>query len=124
MTLRTYPEGQPHPGPIGRAAADSEPAWPVPPAPPAGAPDVVVLLFDDLGFAQLGCFGGLGGRIRTPHIDRLAAEGLRYQNFHTTALCSPSRAALLTGRNHHSVGIATITEQQNYIREQEVCHNG
>ncbi len=111
MTIRTYPEGQPHPGPIGRRAADSEPAWPVPPAPPAGAPNVVVLLFDDLGFAQLGCFGGLGGRIRTPHIDRLAAEGLRYQNFHTTALCSPSRAALLSGRNHHSVGIATITER-------------
>lgn len=111
MTLRTYPEGQPHPGPIGRAAADSEPAWAVPPAPPNGAPNVIVLLFDDLGFAQLGCFGGLGGRISTPHIDRLAAEGLRYQNFHTTALCSPSRAALLTGRNHHSVGIATITER-------------
>ena len=70
----------------------------------------MIVLFDDLGFAQLGCFGGLGGRIRTPHIDRLAAEGLRYQNFHTTALCSPSRAALLTGRNHHSVGIATITD--------------
>ena len=111
MTLRTYPEGQAHPGPIGRSTADSEPAWPMPPSPPAGAPNVVVVLFDDLGFAQLGCFGGLGGRIKTPHIDRLAATGLRYQNFHTTALCSPSRAALLTGRNHHSVGIATITER-------------
>ena len=111
MTLRTYPEGTPHPGPIGRTTALSTPAWPVPPSPPEGAPNVVIVLFDDLGFAQLGCFGGLGGRIRTPHIDRLAAEGLRYQNFHTTALCSPSRAALLTGRNHHSVGIATITER-------------
>jgi len=111
MTLRTYPEGQPHPGPIARFAADSDPAWPVPPAPPEGAPNVVVVLFDDLGFAQLGCFGGLGARIKTPHIDRLASTGLRYQNFHTTALCSPSRAALLTGRNHHSVGIATITER-------------
>jgi arylsulfatase A-like enzyme len=111
MTLRTYPEGSPHPGPIGRVAAESEPAWPVAPAPPPGAPNVLVVLFDDLGFAQLGCFGGLGGRIRTPHIDCLAAEGLRYQNFHTTALCSPSRAALLTGRNHHSVGVATIMER-------------
>jgi arylsulfatase len=111
MTLRTYPEGERHPGPIGRAAADSEPAWPVPPSPPAGAPNVLVILFDDLGFAQLGCFGGLGGRIRTPHIDRLAEQGLRYQNFHTTALCSPSRAALLTGRNHHSVGVAAIMER-------------
>ena len=111
MSLRTYPEGQPHPGPIGRATAESQPAWPLPASPPAGAPNVIVVLFDDLGFAQLGCYGGLGGRIRTPHIDRLASAGLRYQNFHTTALCSPSRAALLTGRNHHSVGMATITER-------------
>lgn len=111
MSLRTYPEGTPHPGPIGRTSADSEPAWPVPPAPPDGAPNVMVVLFDDLGFAQLGCFGGLGGRIRTPSIDRLAERGLRFVNFHTTALCSPSRAALLTGRNHHSVGIAAITER-------------
>lgn len=111
MTLRTYPEGTPHPGPIGRTVAESEPAWPVPAGPPPGAPNVLVILFDDLGFAQLGCYGGLGGRIRTPNIDRLAAHGLRYQNFHTTALCSPSRAALLTGRNHHSVGVATILER-------------
>ncbi len=111
MTLRTYPEGTSHPGPIGRVVADSEPAWPVAPAPPPGAPNVVAILFDDLGFAQLGCFGGLAGRIRTPHIDRLAGEGLRFRNFHTTALCSPSRAALLTGRNHHSVGVATIMER-------------
>lgn len=111
MTLRTYPEGTSHPGPIGRVVADSEPAWPVVPAPPPGAPNVVAILFDDLGFAQLGCFGGLAGRIRTPHIDRLAGEGLRFRNFHTTALCSPSRAALLTGRNHHSVGVATIMER-------------
>ena len=111
MTIRTYPDDGEHPGPIGRTTAESESAWPVPPTPPAGAPNVLVIVLDDLGFAQLGCYGGLGGRIRTPHIDRLAAEGLRYRNFHTTALCSPSRAALLTGRNHHSVGMATITER-------------
>ena len=111
MALRTYPEGGEHPGPIGRTIAESEPAWPVPPPTPDGAPNVLVVLFDDLGFAQLGCFGGLTGRIRTPHLDRLAERGLRFQNFHTTALCSPSRAALLTGRNHHSVGVATIMER-------------
>jgi arylsulfatase A-like enzyme len=109
--LRTYALNDPHPGPIGKTAADSEPAWPVSPTPPAGAPNVVVIVLDDLGFAQLGCFGGLGGRVKSPNIDRLAAHGLRYQNFHTTALCSPSRAALLTGRNHHSVGVATIMER-------------
>lgn len=111
MSLRTYPEGAPHPGPIHRTAAESVPAWPVPEAPPANAPNVLIFVFDDLGFAQLGCYGGLGGRVNTPNIDRLAAEGLRFQNFHTTALCSPSRAALLTGRNHHSVGVATIMER-------------
>ncbi|MDA8367914.1 MAG: arylsulfatase [Actinomycetota bacterium] len=111
MTLSTYPDGTPFNGVIGTTPASSSPSWPVPPAPPEGAPNVVVILLDDLGFAQLGCYGGLGGRIRTPHIDRLAAEGLRYQNFHTTALCSPTRAALLTGRNHHSVGVAAVMER-------------
>jgi arylsulfatase A-like enzyme len=109
--LRTHPQGDPHPGPIGKTTADSQPSWPVGPQPPPNAPNIVLIVLDDLGFAQLGCFGGLGGRIQTPHIDRLAAQGLRYQNFHTTALCSPSRAALLTGRNHHSVGVATIMER-------------
>ena len=70
-------------------------------APPAGAPNVVFIVLDDVGFSDLGCFGS---EIETPHIDRLAAGGLRYTNFHTTALCSPTRACLLTGRNHHSVG--------------------
>jgi arylsulfatase len=64
-----------------------------------------MIVLDDVGFAQLGCYGS---SIRTPHIDRLAAEGLRYTNFHTTALCSPTRACLLTGRNHHSVGMGTL----------------
>src|ERR1700754_1169155 len=64
-------------------------------------PNVVVLMLDDVGFGHLSPFGG---PIRTPNIERVAARGLRYTNFHTTALCSPSRAAFLTGRNHHSVG--------------------
>jgi arylsulfatase A-like enzyme len=67
-------------------------------------------VLDDVGFGQLGCYGGLGARVETPNIDRLAASGIRYNNFHTTALCSPTRACLLTGRNHHSVGMGSITE--------------
>lgn len=72
-------------------------------------PNVVIFLLDDAGFAHLGAFGGL---VETPNIDRVARMGLRYTNFHTTALCSPSRAALLTGRNHHSVGTGVISELQ------------
>lgn len=71
------------------------------------APNVVVILFDDLGFAQLGCFGA---DIETPNIDRLAAGGLRYNQFHVTALCSPTRASLLTGRNHHAVGVGFLVD--------------
>ena len=75
-------------------------------APPAGgAPNVLLVVLDDVGFAQLGCFGS---DIDTPHLDGLAAGGLRYPNFHTTALCSPTRACLLTGRNHHTVGMGRI----------------
>lgn len=70
-------------------------------------PNIVVLMLDDVGFGHLSAFGG---PIRTPNIDRVAARGLRYTSFHTTALCSPSRAAFLTGRNHHSVGTGKITE--------------
>lgn len=83
-----------------------DPQWESRPAPPADAPNVVVMVLDDTGFAQLGCFGS---DIETPNIDRLAAGGLRYTNFHTTALCSPSRASLLTGRNHHSVGMRHLS---------------
>jgi arylsulfatase len=82
-------------------------------APRARRPNVVLIVLDDLGFADLGCYGS---EIRTPNIDRLAASGLRYNNFHTTALCSPSRACLLTGRNHHTVGVRTIT---NYASQAE-----
>lgn len=75
--------------------------------PAPDAPNVVIVVLDDLGFAQLGCFGS---DIRTPHIDALAASGLRYDRFHVTALCSPTRAALLTGRNHHTVGMGFLSE--------------
>ena len=87
------------------STADWTPALPL--RAPEGAPNVLLILLDDVGFGQIGCYGG---PIETPNIDKLAAGGLRYNNFHTTALCSPSRAALLTGRNHHSVGLAAITE--------------
>ncbi|MDQ8730461.1 arylsulfatase [Bradyrhizobium sp. LHD-71] len=89
-------------GRVGRTVHESTPHWPELPRPRKGAPNVVVVLFDDLGFAHLGCYGS---SIATPNIDRLAADGLRFTNFHTTALCSPTRAALLTGCNHHSVGM-------------------
>jgi len=90
---------------IGRTVADSTPEWPEPPRPPKGAPNILVILFDDVGFSDFGCYGS---PIRTPNIDRLAAEGLRYAGFHTTAMCSTTRAALLTGRNHHSVGVGCL----------------
>ena len=75
--------------------------------PPAGAPNVLVIMLDDVGFGAASAFGG---PCETPNSDRLAEHGLRYNRFHTTALCAPTRAALLTGRNHHSVGMAAITE--------------
>lgn len=82
----------------------SKPQWPSPPRAPAGAPNVLVFVLDDLGFAQLGAFGGV---IETPNIDRIAANGLRYTQFNTTGVCSPTRAALLTGRNPHTVGMGS-----------------
>ena len=92
-------------GRIGRTYGESEPWWPQPPD-LGSSPNVVVVALDDTGFAHLGCYGST---IETPHIDRLAAGGLRYTGFHTTALCSPSRACLLTGRNHHSVGMRAVS---------------
>jgi arylsulfatase A-like enzyme len=93
------------PGKIGKTIKDSTPSWPQPPKPPTGAPNILVVLFDDAGFSDFGCYGS---PIRTPTIDRLAAEGLRYTGFHTTAMCSTIRSALLTGRNHHSVGVGCL----------------
>jgi len=94
-------------GRIGRYHGDSEAHWPPEPTAPPGAPNVLIVLLDDVGFAQLGCFGS---DIATPTFDRLAASGLRYANFHTTGLCSPTRACVLTGRNHHSCGMGRIVE--------------
>ena len=92
-------------GHIGRTHHDSTPWWPEPPA-GLGRPNVVMIVLDDTGFAHFNCFGST---LRTPNIDRLAAGGLRYTGFHTTALCSPTRACLLSGRNHHSVGMRGIS---------------
>ena len=90
-------------------AKDPDTSFPpiVPLRPPAGAPNVLVVLLDDAGFGSSSAFGG---PVNTPNFDRLAEGGLRYTRFHTTALCSPTRQALLTGRNHHSVGMGGITE--------------
>jgi arylsulfatase len=109
---RNIPDVLPHPDPkfkgtIGRTYKDSKPdKIPITKA-PAGAPNVLLILIDDCGFGQWGTFGG---QIPTPNLDRLAKNGLSYTRFHTTALCSPSRAALLTGRNHHSAATGIVTE--------------
>jgi arylsulfatase len=104
---RTYRDGEPFPGVVGTTLADSVAAWPVPARAPEGAPNAVLAVLDDVGFAQLGCFGS---DIDTPNIDALAARGLRYRSFHTTAMCSPTRACLLTGRNHHTCAMGGITD--------------
>jgi arylsulfatase A-like enzyme len=92
---------------IGRTYKDSKPGTITLTKAPEGAPNVLIILIDDAGFGQWGTFGG---QVPTPNLDRLAKMGLRYTRFHTTALCSPTRAALLTGRNHHSAGTGVITE--------------
>jgi arylsulfatase len=97
--------GKPFGGKIGKTVADSSPWWPPKPKPPAKAPNILVVLFDDVGFSDFGCYGS---PIKTPTIDALAGQGLRYSGFHTTAMCSTTRAALLTGRNHHSVGVGCL----------------
>ncbi|MYI18728.1 MAG: sulfatase-like hydrolase/transferase, partial [Acidimicrobiia bacterium] len=92
-------------GRIGRVFSTSEPWWPQKPAAPAGAPNVVIVLADDLGYSDVGCYGS---EIPTPAIDTLAAAGLRYSNFHVTPMCSPTRAALLTGLNPHLAGMGFV----------------
>jgi len=101
------PPPRPFGGVIDLNAKDSKPCWPPRVVAPKGAPNVLLILTDDVGFGAPSTFGGV---IPTPALDRVAANGLRYVNFHTTALCSPTRAALITGRNHHSVGFGIISE--------------
>jgi arylsulfatase len=96
------------PGEVGRTYLESAPPqFPQPIKAPKGAPNIVLILIDDAGFGQFSTFGG---GVPSPTMDRLAAEGLRYNRFHTTSLCSPTRAALITGRNHHSVSFGSISE--------------
>jgi len=99
---------QPFGGKIEQEATKSTPYWPARIVPPKGAPNVLLIITDDAGYGVASTFGGV---IPTPALDRIAANGLRYTNFHSTALCSPTRAALITGRNHHSVGYGVIAEQ-------------
>jgi arylsulfatase len=101
------PPPQPFRGEINLNAAQSKPAWPARVVPPPGAPNVLLIITDDVGLGAPSTFGGV---IPTPTLDRIAANGLRYTNFHSTALCSPTRAALLTGRNHHSAGFGVVAE--------------
>jgi Sulfatase len=97
-------------GQIGRTYLDSDPAqFPQPVTAPKGAPNILLVLIDDCGFGQYGTFGG---GIPSPTMDKLASEGLRYNRFHTTALCSPTRAALITGRNHHSTSFAIVEHDE------------
>ena len=94
-------------GVIKEKASESTPWWAPRVVPPKGAPNVLLIMTDDVGFGAPGTFGGV---VPTPALDRIAAQGLRYTNFHSTALCSPTRAALITGRNHHSVGFGVVGE--------------
>ena len=99
------PSGEDFQGVIGRTYDESKPWWP-PAKFSKDAPNVVMVVLDDTGFSHLGCYGS---SIHTPNIDALAAGGLRFTGFHTTALCSPTRACLMTGRNHHAVGMRAVS---------------
>jgi arylsulfatase A-like enzyme len=107
MSLKEYKPGTSFPGVIGRTVSESEPAWPQPVRAKKGVPNVIFFILDDVGYGQMSAFCGL---VNTPNLDRLVQNGLRYTNMHTTALCSPTRACVLTGRNHHSNGVASIME--------------
>ncbi|MFN6564593.1 MAG: arylsulfatase [Nostoc sp. ChiSLP01] len=107
-TSKVLPIPQPEfKGKIGITYKDSKPDFPQPITAPAKAPNVLLVILDDVGFGQASTFGG---PVETPNLTRLAETGLRYNQFHTTALCSPTRAALLTGRNHHSVNTGVVEE--------------
>jgi arylsulfatase len=112
-TTTANPAALPNPplpfgGVIGQTAATSKPWWPPTTVPPRGAPNVLLIMTDDAGYGVSSTFGGV---IPTPTLDHLASIGLRYTEFHSTALCSPTRAAIITGRNHHSVGYGVVAEQ-------------
>ena len=92
-------------GKVGKIFSTSEPDWPKPPTAPTGAPNVLVMLVDDLGFSDLGCFGS---EIETPALDSLAHDGIQYTNFHVNPMCSPTRASLLTGLNSHLAGMGHV----------------
>jgi arylsulfatase A-like enzyme len=107
MALKEYKPGAAFTGRIGRTIGESEAAWPAPLRARQSAPNVLFVVLDDTGFGQMGCYGS---PINTPNLDNLAKNGLLYTNMHTTALCSPTRSCILTGRNHHTNGLACITE--------------
>ena len=94
-------------GVIKEKASESKAWWPPRVVPPRGAPNVLLIMTDDAGFGAPGTFGGV---VPTPALDRIANNGLRYTQFHSTSLCSPTRAALITGRNHHAVGYGVVGE--------------
>jgi arylsulfatase A-like enzyme len=107
MTIKEYKPGSAFTGVVGRTFDTSQQAWPEPNRAKAGSPNVLFIVLDDVGFGQLGCYGS---PIKTPNMDSLAKNGLSFNNMHTTALCSPTRVCILTGRNHHSNAMACITE--------------
>jgi len=107
-TVVPAPGEPPFKGKIGRTIDESTSDWPPLARAPKGAPNVMYIVLDDVGYAALGCYGS--PVCQTPHMDKLAKNGIRFNNFHTTALCSPSRSCFLTGRNHHSNAMACITE--------------
>ena len=94
-------------GVIKEKATESKPWWPPTVVPPKGAPNILLIMTDDCGFGAPSTFGGV---VPTPALDRIAKAGLRYTQFHSTALCSPTRAALITGRNHHVAGFGVVGE--------------
>ena len=109
-TLGGQPIPPPDPkfgGTIREKGADSTPWWAPRVVPPKGAPNVLLIMTDDAGFGAPGTFGGV---VPTPALDRIAKSGIRYTNFHSTSLCSPTRAALITGRNHHVAGFGVVGE--------------
>ena len=93
-------------GLIKTGYTDSTPWWPEPLKAPEGAPNVIYVVLDDTGYAQLSCYGSM---VPTPNIDSIAADGLRYSDFHVNAMCSPTRASLLTGCNNHTVGLGYLS---------------